>query len=57
MSIKEYDKVIMPDGKIGTLVDVYADGTKGVVEDLKETNGIYQLYDVMIGDLREAVNV
>ena len=57
MSIKEYDKVIIPDGKIGTLVDVYADGTKGVVEDLKETNGIYQLYDVMISDLREAVNV
>lgn len=57
MSIKEYDKVIMPDGKIGTLVDVYANGTKGVVEDLKETNGIYQLYDVMISDLREAVNV
>ena len=56
MSIKEYDKVIMPDGKIGTLVDVYADGTKGVVEDLKETNGIYQLYDVMISDLREAAN-
>ena len=56
MSIKEYDKVVMPDGKIGTLVDVYADGTKGVVEDLQETNGIYQLYDVMITDLKEATN-
>lgn len=53
MSIKEYDKVAMPDGKIGTLVDVYADGTKGVVEDLQKTNGIYQLYDVVISDLRE----
>lgn len=57
MSIKEYDMVIMPDGKIGTLVDIYADGTKGVVEDSQETNGIYQLYDVMISDLRKAANV
>lgn len=56
MSIKEYDKVTMPDGKIGTLVDVYADGTKGVVEDLQKTNGIYQLYDVVISDLREIAN-
>lgn len=53
MAIKEFDTVIMPDGRIGTLVDVYADGKKGIVEDMEMIGDEYKLYDVLISELRE----
>ena len=53
MAIKEFDTVIMTDGRIGTLVDIYADGKKGIVEDMKMIDGKYKLYDVLISELRE----
>lgn len=53
MAIKEFDTVIMPNGRIGTLVDVYADGKKGIVEDMEMIGDEYKLYDVLISELRE----
>lgn len=54
MNVKEFDKVIMQNGKVGTLVDVSDDGTKGIVEDWEKVGGTYQLYDVKIDTLRKA---
>ena len=53
MAIKEFDTVLMPDGRIGTLVDIYADGKKGIVEDMEMIGDEYKLYDVLISELRE----
>ena len=53
MAIKEFDTVLMPDGRIGTLIDVYADGKKGIVEDMEMIGDEYKLYDVLISKLRE----
>ena len=53
MAIKEFDTVIMPNGRIETLVDVYADGKKGIVEDMEMIGDEYKLYDVLTSELRE----
>lgn len=50
MSIREFDQVIMKNGKTGTLIDVSADGTKGIVESSEKTDDGYPLYNVRISD-------
>lgn len=56
MSIREFDQVIMKNGKTGTLIDVSADGTKGIVENSEKTDDGYPLYNVRISELSEAKN-
>lgn len=53
MAIKEFDTVLMTDDRIGTLVDVYAGGKKGIVGDMEMIGDEYKLYDVLISELRE----
>ena len=45
MEISEYDEVVLKDGRIGTIVEIYGDGNEFIIDILIDDTGEYPEYE------------